>query len=82
MMMIKYFDTKLDVFLLDTGGRHLTPASSEWTQLWTPSPLLGQSTSLDSVPVQKRLSNTICPVPSTTALPVRVVAPERVEWLG
>ena len=46
-------------FLLETGVRHLTPASSEWTQLWTPSPLLGQSTSLDSVPVQPRLSRTI-----------------------
>ena len=42
---------------------HLTEASSEWTQLWTPRPLLVQSMRRDSVPVQATLSRTIGPVP-------------------
>ena len=56
--------------------KHLTPASLLWpTQLWAPSPLWGQSISLDSLPVQRRSSSTIWPEPSITLLPVKVVAP-------
>jgi len=36
--------------------RQRSPASSLCPQLWTPIPLLRQSTSRDSVPVQIRLS--------------------------
>ena len=68
--------------LVTINGRHLTPASSEWSQLWTPSPLWGQSTSLDSLFRQRRLSNTIRPVPSTTLNPVRVVAPVRDSYIN
>ena len=41
----------------------LTPASSKWAQLCEPIPLLGQSTSLVSVPVHCTLSRRMAPVP-------------------
>ena len=40
-----------------------TPASSECAQLWIPIPLLGQSKSLASFPVQAKLSRRMGPVP-------------------
>jgi len=43
--------------------RHLTPASAEWSQLWTPTPLCEQSISRDSLPVQYKLSRNIPPIP-------------------
>ena len=42
---------------------HLTPASSEWTQLCEPIGLAGQAASLASVPAQLTLSSQIDPVP-------------------
>lgn len=41
---------------------HLTPASSPWLQLWLV--MKGQSVRRASVPVQRTLSNRICPVPA------------------
>ena len=41
----------------------VTPASSEWEQLCTPSGLLRQFTSLVSVPVQAKSSSKMAPVP-------------------
>ena len=42
---------------------HLTPASSEWTQLWVPSALAGQSMSLASLPRHWTSSSQIWPAP-------------------
>ncbi len=42
---------------------HLTPASSECTQLCTPSVLAGQLMSLVSVPLHRTLSSQITPSP-------------------
>jgi len=52
-----------DELLQGLPNRHLTPASSEWTQLCTPSALAGQSTSRLSVPVHWTLSRRMDPVP-------------------
>ena len=41
----------------------MTPASSPWTQLWTPTGFALQSNRLDSLPVQARLSRRMGPVP-------------------
>ena len=56
---------------------HLTDASSEWSQLWTPIPLWLQSNNSDSDPVQNTSSNQISPVPcpkwaNERAVPVRI----------
>ena len=56
---------------------HLTLASSEWAQLWTPTPLLGQSQSLFSEPVQPTLSSKIGPVPWPKNAKDRAVAPNK-----
>ena len=48
--------------LLKTG-MHLVPTSSEWSQLWLPRGLAGQSNSLVSVPRQAVLSTQMGPVP-------------------
>ena len=55
--------------------KHLTPASSEWAQLWTPIPLLGQSTSLLSLPRQPTLSSRMGPVPWPNRAKENAVAP-------
>ena len=52
----------------------LTPASSEWTQLCIPKPLLAQSVNLVSVPTQFTLSNQIVPVPWPNAARERATA--------
>lgn len=44
-------------------GAQDTPASSAWTQLWTPMGLEGQSVRAASVPTQPTLSRWIGPVP-------------------
>lgn len=44
-------------------GSHLTPASSEWTQLCDPIGLAGQFARRVSVPTQLTLSRKIRPVP-------------------
>ena len=56
----------------------MTPASSLWTQLCTPKPLSGQSTSRSSVPPQFTLSSQMVPVPWPKAAFVRATAP--VDW--
>lgn len=50
------------------------PASSEWTQLWTPIALAGQASSLVSLPVHWTLSNQILPAPLVKPV-VRATAP-------
>ena len=54
---------------------HLTPASSKCAQLWTPSGLLGQSTSLVSLPPQFTLSRRMGPVPWPNCANETAVAP-------
>ena len=53
----------------------VTPASSEWIQLWTPSGFLGQSMSLVSFPVQATLSRRMAPVPWPKKARTRAIAP-------
>ena len=67
---------------VDPPSTHLTPASSEWTQLWVPSGLAGQSMSLVSVLLQWTLSSHICPEPSVKP-PVRATAPnQNLMWIS
>ena len=54
--------------------RQTTPASSECAQLWIPIPLLGQSKSLASFPVQAKLSRRMGPVPWPNAAKLRAWA--------
>ncbi len=54
---------------------HLTEASSLWTQLWIPMPLLGQSNSLLSVPVQATFSRTMAPLPGPNRAKLKAWAP-------
>ena len=56
-------------------GRHLTPASSKWLQLWFPIPFEGQLTSLLSVPRQPTLSRRMGPVPWPKRAKEKAVAP-------
>ena len=51
--------------ILWTIPAHITPASWEWLQLYTPRPrpLCGQSERFDSFPVHLTCANTIGPVP-------------------
>ena len=58
----------------------LTPASSKWAQLCEPIPLLGQSTSLASVPVHCTLSRRMAPVPCPKKANERAIA--SVEKIG
>ena len=58
---------------------HLTPASSECTQLWEPIALAGQSISLDSVPAHWTLSSQMDPVPAPKAANETAVAPTRIN---
>lgn len=43
--------------------KHLTPASSEWAQLWTPIRFAGHTSNLSSDPTQFTLSSQMLPVP-------------------
>lgn len=56
-------------------GRHLTPASSKWLQLWFPIGFAGQSTSLLSLPRQPTLSRRMGPVPWPNRAKRKAVAP-------
>ena len=59
----------------DLPDTHMTPASSECTQLWLPIALAGQSISLDSVPTHWTSSSQIDPVPAPKAADGTAIAP-------
>ena len=53
----------------------MTPASSVWSQLWLPTPMLGQNTSRVSLPEHSTLSSQIGPVPRPKKENEEVTAP-------
>lgn len=55
---------------------HRTEASSVWTQLCIPIPLLGQSVSLSSVPVHATSSSKMGPVPAPNRAKLYAIASE------
>lgn len=57
------------------GSKHLTPASSKWTQLCWPIALAGQLKSLISEPTHRTLSSRIGPVPCPKNAKLIAVAP-------
>jgi len=56
-------------------GRQITPASSEWTQLWSPIAFAGQSMSLLSFPEQDTSSRRMGPLPSPKEAKSLAMAP-------
>ena len=62
-------------------GLHLTDASSEWRQSWTPIPSLLQSNNSDSDPVQNTSSNQIGPVPCPKWADDKAVAVPIIEFI-
>lgn len=67
--------TSISQYILVVAGWHLTPASSEWPQLCTPTPLLVQSQSLGSNPVHATLSKRMGPVPWPNPAKLTATAP-------
>lgn len=63
------------ILVAEEGAGQVTPASSEWAQLWRPTPLWTQSASLISFPLQFTSSNNIGPVPLLKCAFVLAVAP-------